>query len=274
MRPYVESLASSAHVGVVCASCHAPGIAARADMSRRVVVEMLPTAVVAGGVSGPGEGVADAGCATCHSASLGEVIDRDGVRVLHPSCALERSCVECHGQTAHGATSRVSRTYTMESCAECHVASGATLECDACHSPHTQRERLDSGPWQVTHGSEWAQTHGLGSLTSCSVCHPSDYCVRCHGTVLPHPLGFGQSHGDEAKKNLNACAACHSTQALCTPCHTIEMPHPAGFLKQHSSAADEVEDPRCVRCHDTDECVFCHVQHVHPGGAQPPQAGD
>jgi len=236
---------------------------------------MLPKAVSgAEAISGPAQGVADDGCVPCHAADIEEMADRDGIKMLHPACASGSACIDCHGDVAHGDAARVRRTYTMESCTRCHQAQKATLECDACHSAHTQRERLEQGPWQVTHGSQWAQTHGLGSLSSCGVCHPAGYCVRCHGTALPHPIDFGQSHGDEAKKDLAVCEACHDTDMLCTPCHGIEMPHPDGFLPEHSSIADAVEDPACVRCHDPKQCVACHVRHVHPGNAaQPPKAG-
>lgn len=274
MRPYRESLADSGHAGQACVTCHASSVSDSIDMSRRVVFGMIPASLTGRGITGAGEGVADDGCASCHSSGIEAVVDRDGILMAHASCSAADSCVDCHGATAHGGTSRVRRTFTMEQCADCHISSGATLACDACHSPRTQHERLERGPWQVTHGSEWSQTHGLGSLTSCAVCHPPDYCVRCHRTVLPHPPGFGQSHGDEAKTDVFVCTACHDTETFCTPCHTIEMPHPENFLKEHSSVTDAVDDPACSRCHDSEQCVACHVRHVHPGGPQPPKAGE
>jgi len=276
MRPYAGTLAESEHGSTGCVTCHAPTSADRMGMAGRVITRMLPAAFMgAAQVTGPAQGVADEGCVSCHRADIEGMADRDGIRVLHPACASGSPCIDCHGEVAHADTARVRRTYTMESCTACHQSEKATLECDACHSAHTQHERLERGPWQVTHGSQWSQTHGLGSLRSCGVCHPSDYCVRCHGTVLPHPAGFGQSHGDEAAEDLSVCVACHDADALCTPCHGIEMPHPDGFLPEHSSITDGVEDPACVRCHDPEECVACHVRHVHPGNAaQPPEAGD
>lgn len=275
MRPYAESYAESEHEGSGCVACHAPSAVDRAGMGWRVVGGMLPRAAVgAKSVSGPAQGTPGDGCRSCHSREIEASVDRDGIRVLHPVCASESSCVDCHGTVAHGEAVRVRRAYTMESCTLCHQREKATLECDTCHSEHTQYERLERGPWQVTHGSQWAQTHGLGSLQSCGVCHAADYCVRCHGTALPHPIGFGQSHGVEALHDLDACTACHETGTLCTPCHGIEMPHPGGFLKEHSSIASAVEDPACVRCHDTDECSACHMQHIHPGNAVKPPGVD
>lgn len=161
----------------------------------------------------------------------------------------------------------------MELCVACHRSAKAPVACDTCHSARTERERLRQGPWQITHGAQWSKTHGLGSIRSCDTCHPEDYCVRCHGTVLPHPPGFGQSHGDEAKRDLKVCASCHDTGTLCTPCHGVEMPHGDGFLKQHSSLAKGLDDPSCTRCHDTEDCVACHVRHVHPGNAAKPAPG-
>lgn len=268
MKPYAVAYSVIDHEGAGCVSCHAPSGLDRIGMGWRVVTGMAPHAALGSCVvSGPAQGVTDDGCRSCHERELEEPVDRNGIKVLHAVCAIESACVDCHGTVTHGESVRVRRAFTMESCTGCHQREKATLECDVCHSEHTQHERLERGPWQVTHGSQWSQTHGLGSLQSCSVCHPSDYCVRCHGTELPHPIGFGQSHGVEALRDLTACEACHETGTLCTPCHGIEMPHPTGFLKDHSSIAAEVEDPACVRCHDTQECMACHERHVHPGNA-------
>jgi len=276
MRSYAESYEISEHAGAGCVACHAPSTVDRLGMGWRVTVEMLPRAVIAGrSVSGPAQGMPEDGCRSCHDRDIDELVDRAGIKILHSVCASESSCVNCHGAVAHGDAVRVRRVFTMESCTACHQRAKATLACDSCHSAHTQGERLERGPWQVTHGSQWAKTHGLGSLQSCGVCHPADYCVRCHGTALPHPIGFGQSHGEEALRDLDACVACHETETLCTPCHGVEMPHPDGFLKVHSSKASTVEDQTCVRCHDSEECTACHVRHIHPGNAvKPPRAGE
>ena len=276
MRPYALAYASGAHDGAGCVSCHASSLADRISMPGRVLGGMVPRAISgADEVSGPALGMPDDGCNSCHGQDVEDIIDRNGIRVLHPTCARAATCADCHGDVPHGNAVRVRRAYTMESCTVCHQRDGATLECGVCHSEHTQRERLERGPWQVTHGAQWAQTHGLGSLTSCGVCHPSDYCVRCHGTALPHPIGFGQSHGDEAKRDLAVCEACHDTDTLCTPCHGVDMPHAEGFLKSHSAIATDVDDPVCSRCHDSQECIACHERHIHPGNAvKAPKAGE
>ncbi|MRS11760.1 MAG: hypothetical protein EG823_01650 [Actinobacteria bacterium] len=219
-------------------------------------------------MSGPAGVTPDEGCEACHLPSLGGLTERAGIRVLHRECAKDRGCVTCHGSSIHGEVSRVPRAYAMEDCTACHRDLAAPVHCATCHSERTKRERLTTSAWQVTHGAEWNSTHGLGSLRSCAECHPSDYCVRCHGTALPHPPGFGQTHGDEAKKDLGACTACHDKAQLCDACHGIEMPHPDGFLKAHSSIVSSVDQPECVRCHDSAECIGCHVRHVHPGNAK------
>jgi hypothetical protein len=108
---------------------------------------MVPRAISgADEVSGPVLGVPDDGCSSCHGQDGEDIIDRNGIRVLHSTCARAATCADCHGGMPHGNAARVRRAYTMESCTACHQREGATLECGVCHSEHTQRERLERGP--------------------------------------------------------------------------------------------------------------------------------
>ena len=155
----------------------------------------------------------------------------------------------------------------------CHRTESRPITCDTCHLERGQRERVRTGPWQATHGPSWRKTHGMGSLRFCATCHPPDYCVQCHGTALPHDESFGSTHGATAKRDLAACKKCHDYETVCTPCHGVPMPHEKGYLKIHSSKTSSVNDPKCTKCHRVDDCVFCHVRHVHTGNARLPAGG-
>lgn len=161
----------------------------------------------------------------------------------------------------------------MEECVECHRQQDAPTACDSCHSEKDEYERVRTGPWQVTHGADWKATHGMGNLRYCATCHPDDYCTGCHGVSLPHDAAFGNTHGDEAKRNPRSCAQCHDVEKVCTSCHGMRMPHEAGFLAKHTKVAAKVDDPRCSRCHRVEDCIFCHERHTHPGNAKISNAG-
>ncbi|MRR52483.1 MAG: hypothetical protein EG825_16530 [Rhodocyclaceae bacterium] len=267
MRPFRDALATTVHAEANCGDCHLPGIALKLGMARRVLTEMLPASLISSRVNGVTRGVPSTGCRSCHQGLSGGTVENGGIRVRHQTCTSGKRCTDCHGSIAHGQIVRVNRSYTMEGCTSCHRASSAPSGCDTCHGAKTERARLRRGPWQITHGAEWSQTHGLGSLQSCASCHPSDYCVRCHEVELPHAVGFGQTHGDEAKKDISVCDSCHDREALCFGCHLIEMPHPTEFLPEHPTSTDGVTDPECSRCHEVEDCIACHEGHVHPGNA-------
>lgn len=278
MRSYATAAEKSvSHSSITCVSCHAsPGPLG----SYRFGVE-VSTVMLAGTLSGsaPARAVSahsDAGCLKCHEAVLEARVGAKGLRVRHESCAQGRLCQDCHGGTGHLNATRWKRSYVMEECVECHVRERATTKCDRCHDDRTERERLKNGPWQVTHGREWRNTHGMGSVRYCSTCHPSDYCVRCHATPLPHSDDWGREHAAASRSAAGAkCGTCHKTRDLCDSCHGIQMPHPKGFLKVHRKVAASNSDPSCTRrCHATDDCVKCHTYHVHPGFAgEAPKGG-
>lgn len=276
MQPYAQAHAGSAHSGAGCVVCHAPTLPDRIGMGARVVGHMVPSAIMgARGVTGPAQGLGDDGCRACHVQDIEGEVRGGSIRLLHDVCVQGQACVSCHGDVTHGDAARVRRVHAMESCVACHQQEEATVECDVCHSARTQQERLESGSWQVTHGPQIIQAHGLGDLSSCGICHSPEHCVGCHGTALPHPIGFGQAHGEEALRDPGVCAACHETSAMCVPCHGIEMPHPGGFLAEHAAIATAVDDPACTRCHDVRQCATCHERHDdHPRGpGTQPKAG-
>jgi hypothetical protein len=227
---------------------------------------MYPGQIFGADPDGPADETARGACLGCHEPVLNGTIESLGIRINHGVCAPTGTCDACHSGVAHGEQVRWLREPVMEECVACHRAASATDACDACHQGKSETERLSTGPWQVTHGANWKQTHGMGSLKSCSVCHPQDYCVRCHGTELPHSVDFGTTHGNDAIAENASCGSCHETASFCEPCHAAPMPHPDGFLIEHSGIAKGYEDESCLKlCHRQEDCADCHVAHTHPG---------
>jgi hypothetical protein len=269
MRAFAQAQAGTAHRGIPCVRCHGSSLAGYAAIRGREAGDMWPRFVLSLGsaeVTGAGDPLSSAGCLGCHSAISTGVVSAHGLRMKHETCVKQgQSCLECHGATAHGTASRAVRGPSMDECVTCHDGTTASAKCDLCHTAKLPSDRIAKGPWAVTHGANWQQTHGLGDLRTCRVCHASDYCRRCHGIDLPHPESFPLNHGQLALKSRAQCLQCHNEKTFCTSCHGIAMPHPAGFLPAHSKIARGFSDPTCAHCHPSGTCDACHTKHTHPG---------
>jgi trimethylamine-N-oxide reductase cytochrome c-type subunit TorC len=263
MEPYAAASHSSTHEGVECITCHKTsgtlgilpdGIA----LQRRTLRSMM-------GVTPQVASVDDAACLKCHARIRSGVSVARGIRVQHAEF-IDRPCGECHGGLAHRIENRRYVVPEMDSCMACHTASSTELSgCTMCHSTQSQRERRETDTsWRVTHGPTWKTTHGMGELDTCRTCHPAPFCVRCHGTPLPHTPDWSQVHGKGlAPQTREQCATCHE-KSWCDACHGIEMPHPAGFLPRHGPITQTVGDEACARCHALAGCEDCHFRSSHP----------
>ena len=261
----VEGQQGTAHSELGCLSCHLeagawsyPGF--KADQWTRMYPKQLlgiqPT---------PARTVSRAACVSCHE-TLAPLTERNGLVIAHPSCAPPpASCASCHAAQSHGQTTLWGGQPVMEECVSCHQRQNAPAECDTCHQGRVQTERLRRGPWRVTHGPGWESTHAMGDYDTCSTCHATNFCAKCHGVPVPHPVSFGSTHGRYALADQASCDTCHGTQSFCSDCHGIEMPHPSAFLTEHKDIADSVDDPACVSCHEFKACTNCHDRHdAHP----------
>ncbi|HEY3317503.1 MAG TPA: hypothetical protein VGK50_03665 [Coriobacteriia bacterium] len=267
MQPYARALRKTAHAGISCYGCHLSSGAW--DWPRFKTIEltrMYPLGLLGRDVGGPGVRTDSGRCLGCHRDVMTHAVERYHLRISHRDClGTSGACDDCHTRDIHGSATRWVRQPVMEDCVLCHVARKAKTQCDACHTGKSQAERLAKGPWQVTHGANWRSTHGMGSIAACVECHPSDYCVRCHATPLPHPADFGQTHGKEATRPGEKCEGCHLRKSFCDACHDVPMPHPAGFLPDHVKTAKGYSDPQCLKCHGQRDCDACHTRHTHPG---------
>jgi hypothetical protein len=232
------------------------------------VVRMVGATVLPGGSAAAT--VSNERCLLCHEEGMEVVTVKNGIRMDHRATTEERlPCQGCHPNTGHAVGSQVAVGYTMNDCLQCHnAANNNPATCDICHEGRT-RAREDgtaATPWQVTHGSQWQGTHGMGDLDTCSACHAGSYCRSCHGIELPHPQGFASTHGAEviAAGGRGDCLLCHDSGA-CDECHGVPMPHPTAFLQGHSELVETEGSESCDRCHAKSSCDDCHTRHIHPG---------
>lgn len=280
MKPFAEGLEQSAHAGVDCYKCHAaPSTGGWLGFKAAEITRMYVPGLFGAEASGPSTHIERGRCLACHESVLMATV-ASGIRINHGTCAPSGSCDACHSAVAHGEATRWITEPTMEDCIACHRDQGAAVACDTCHAGKSQAERLSQGPWAITHGSNWEQTHGMGDLRTCNVCHEPSKCAGCHGVDLPHPAGFGGTHSASAIAAPDSCGQCHDRTAFCNACHGIEMPHPQGFLPGHRDIATGYDDASCMTCHHRQDCDRCHVMHTHPGntdgtiGDTLPKVGD
>lgn len=252
------------HADVECRSCHGGTTAVeRVDFAGRQIWGMYLGLPLEDRTTAT---VNDLSCTSCHETSA-DSPEGAAIRINHVTCTVDRTCTDCHSRVAHGDSVSWPREYDMFDCVPCHLSSAKSVECDLCHAQRSPEERVRTGTFALTHGSEWRTTHGMGDSLACAACHTAEKCVSCHGAGVPHTAAFAVNHSKYAVQENAQCSSCHA-QKFCDDCHGIEMPHPAGFTPQHSAIVKAEGQATCERCHAPSDCVECHVKHVHPGNAR------
>jgi hypothetical protein len=257
---------SAAHGSVSCADCHVDttSVLSRGKFGLYEVFGMwLPILNPSGTDVAL---VADDRCLSCHGVVLRETVEARGFRIKHSSCGVGRTCVDCHSETGHGQATMWPTVASMGDCVVCHRASKISLKCETCHTGKDATRSFSKPEFSVTHGLNWKQTHGMGRMSTCSVCHQQDKCVRCHGPGVPHSATFLEDHPGYSSRSDAKCTSCHRP-TFCADCHQIEMPHPEDFTRGHSLLVAREGQEVCWRCHAKSDCDDCHVMHVHPGGS-------
>lgn len=266
----LAQMSSSPHASVRCEKCHSDRAALGAlGNSAALVSDLLRST---GGQVSDRSWVPDDACVSCHPlAQLDKaVVNRpSGLRMSHAGLgAAGYRCVDCHASVAHKVPSARISSPTMSLCAGCHNNVRASGKCAVCHTDagSVPQARQADPVWSKTHGPNWRQLHGMGDLTTCTICHQPSECEKCHGIALPHDDAFLATHGATAQSTPQRCVTCHM-RSFCDGCHGIQMPHPPGFLSEHPSIAGLPGAP-CMRCHVQANCDECHIEHVHPGGVK------
>ena len=154
-----------------------------------------------------------------------------------------------------------------EVCGQCHDQAF----CSDCHS---QREGLKPSvkfPEMVErefiHRGDYLAQHSIDAKTDqrlCLQCHGLSCCNSCHAREgvgrgsfrapgNPHPAGWQNDHGRDARRDIIKCAACHDQgmSSNCIQCHQIGgvagglSPHPKGWESNlHRDKAGV-----CLACH-------------------------
>lgn len=252
---------SGSHAELECSACHGG-----TTVHSRTVFGVNQVFGMVGGMAEVDPSiayVASAKCSTCHETQLEKPTESSGLRVRHETCAVGRECTDCHSPVAHGTAVSWPRTVTMEMCFECHGKGNVGAECDSCHTAKLPTDRVQSGSFSVTHGPNYKQTHGMGSMDTCAACHVQAKCAKCHGPGLPHEPDFVSKHGPFTRAPNAKCTTCH-VERFCTDCHLYSMPHPARFVADHSDVVERDGQAGCLRCHAQNDCQQCHLDHVHP----------
>ena len=275
MGPYAAVGGDSSHSALGCQQCHAregvTGILADGFRAMR----WTGAAFVGRGVAG--YTTDQSSCLRCHESVLvGTTVSR-GIAVRH-SDFIATPCGYCHEGTGHMIEGRTYRGPAMDDCLTCHKTSQSNLAgCEKCHPKVAERDRRETQTaWRVTHGPNWQTTHAMGNMATCSSCHPTEFCAKCHGVKLPHPPDWARAHGRGLDPvTRDSCATCHEL-SWCDTCHGgLSMPHPAGFMPDHGVLANDVGEQACNRCHEPMACTICHYQSSHPNvpGLSAPHGG-
>jgi len=266
---FEQATRATPHGQVACVECHVQtdSVVARTKFgfyeTFGMVVPILDT------TTSDVAAIDDARCLACHSEVSTGISESRGIRINHSACAVESPCVDCHSEVGHGGATSWPRVVSMNDCVDCHKRTQAPLECASCHVGKGDSAAVTKPEFAVTHGPNWQETHGMGQMSACSVCHQEDKCAACHGPGVPHSANFVNDHPASSTLPGAKCNECHQKQ-FCDDCHGTEMPHPAAFASQHPQIVDQDGERPCMRCHAQSDCDDCHTRHIHPGGSVGP----
>ncbi len=222
-------------------------------------------------------------CVVCHTSTL-NLRPNDHTAdfiVAHKNIARieDEQCAMCHSQN---------------DCSECHEGGVLLSTSFTAAQGLSQDKQAPFAPSSGTKGLRLARVHGLnfrfthpieaqGRAQECSVCHESvNFCQTCHeaeGVDVAGKPGWhggsdwgavagvvgtgGGRHAELAKRDIESCAACHSTEGddpACLLCHTDfdnvqgtnPQTHDPGFANRFGDSSSFHED-------DSALCYSCHV---------------
>lgn len=212
--------------------------------------------------------VDDRPCRNCHSRLEKRIVESNLIRMKHKEVMKAGwKCTNCHGSVGHQLRIAETKRATMDKCFTCHDGKVAVSTCTSCHLSETnftpERKRTSGA---LAHLANWEKIHGLTDPSSCSNCHESEFCKRCHNTKVFHLRDWPFLHGRVAKdESPKVCKRCHS-QKFCFACHQISLPHPSKWSLKHSKGA-KIKGKGvslCQRCHIKENCQECHLKHGLP----------
>ncbi|MFO8071554.1 MAG: cytochrome c3 family protein [Polyangia bacterium] len=191
-----------------CRTCHL--VEADGKLVTRISGEVLtPPAWLAGSNHGPdwkGRHARAAGrdssdCAACHRESFCRDCHGGGRRPrdVHPGDWLAGHGVGIRMDNPHCRSCHRSQSF----CISCHRRSGVAPDSPA------EKRPPGSGGYHRGIATEQVCRRARHDITSCVSCHSEGSCIRCHGTIRPHPPGWSRRCAPLARRNHRACAKCH-----------------------------------------------------------------
>ncbi len=202
------------------------------------------------------------------------VLANDGEKNCR-ACHEQSWCLDCHqggGIDANLSTKNYRADYSPKShrsdwleihplkakdnpqfCTRCHDQK----YCSQCHGKFRRTDleflshRRQFSDIQV---SSIGPNHATFTPAQCQTCHP--------GGVLPAHQ-WSAEHAREARRNLQACQACHSDGDVCLKCHSARVnsglrvsPHPRNWNAVKNNYRDSSNMRTCLRCHDISDPVL------------------
>lgn len=251
MKSRYQAWQASTHNGVKCGQCHNA-----MSFSRMTAVHF----------SGKEKGRKIAGdvtasnCRKCHSETR-ELIVYHSLKITHKQhWNMGISCIFCHSDVVHGASSKFKNTPSMDTCFKCHDGRKASNTCTVCHATLGERKPVAFNP-------EWVEAHKVDikqNGKTCARCHGEEFCRYCHMNVNPHGGNWLRTHDTQSKKQTKKCDVCHN-KSFCVNCHKIKKAHSLNWIDRHAGKAAADPAP-CRECHEQNFCFDCHSKLVtHPG---------
>ena len=276
------TLATSAHKGIDCSTCHVDkrgalisGAARVGEFYRSIVTSSTDLAFVKFGPP------ASAACLECHRYAWSTDASRTA-KVPHPAhlrvSSETRDCVTCHKWVAHEEPYQAKHKTMPFSgvCASfgCHVGVKQSSECANCH--HVLQGT----------GADWKANHqkvvrASGPNACLQSCHNADQCRTCHTTgktpVLPSSIATAavsaiealhvepdwlSAHGPIALQDPVKCTICHISEGECQDCHAQRPAFhgPASTWLNRHQPLSTAQPQRCLTCHKQYWCDACHAQ--------------
>jgi len=256
-----------------CETCHT--VLDKADASTGELVPAMATCAIC-----HNDVKATNACETCHTS----------LAALRPADHNRTNFVREHKFSARLGDAKCSACHTQETCVDCHNGS-ELMKVDlpgkdlmSLHSPRLIA--IDRGQgMRLTkiHDLNFKFTHGIsakGKAMECQTCHSTEkFCSECHqaggnvnqGVFKPSShsvagfttLGVGSGGGEharQAKRDIESCAACHSTEgtdAVCITCHmdadgikgNNPKTHDRGFMSDNHGVWHTDPGANCYVCH-------------------------
>ena len=206
--------------------------------------------------------------------------------------------IDEHNEYVRSGDASCARCHTEAYCQDCHGAfklvTARTVPRDH-YAPAAPKSTVGGKTTvlQLVHDLNYRYTHPLdakGKERTCATCHESaTFCQECHspgeGLSLSKPewhggpdwgamaggVGTGGGrHGQLARRDIEACAACHETQGddpTCLLCHTDRTVGRGNDPKTHRAGyADEGDAGGTWHDDDGAVCFNCHLFRGPVGG--------